>query len=316
MQKVGRYDLPTFFYGHMADSTVSRNVRRIPSGLRWLLVATAGLVAVAGVSWAAGSWIAQPQRHSVGPVPDGWNAQSVEIGSQEGLVRGWYADGKPGSGAVLLLHGVRADRRAMVPRARALHERGYAVLLIDLYAHGESDGDMIGFGPKEAAGIRSALDWMRDRLPSERLGVIGASLGGAGLLLAHQGRPPDAVVLEAVFTSIETAVDNRVRERVGPLAAAVSPLLLGQMPMRLGVAPDQVRPVDHMAQLAAPVLVAGGAEDRYTTQAETEHMFAVAAEPKQLWVVPGAGHVDLYRFAPQAYEAQVFGFLSRYLQKQ
>ena len=91
-----------FFYGHMADSTVSRNVRRIPSGLRWLLVATAGLVAVAGVSWAAGSWIAQPQRHSVGPVPDGWNAQSVEIGSQEGLVRGWYADGKPGSGAVLL----------------------------------------------------------------------------------------------------------------------------------------------------------------------------------------------------------------------
>ena len=43
---------------------------------------------------------------------------------------------------------------------------------------------------------------------------------------------------------------------------------------------------------------------------------AVAAEPKQLWVVPGAGHVDLYRFAPQAYEAQVFGFLSRYLQKQ
>ena len=305
-----------FFYGHMADSTVSRNVRRIPSGLRWLLVATAGLVAVAGVSWAAGSWIAQPQRHSVGPVPGGWNAQSVEIGSQEGLVRGWYADGKPGRGAVLLLHGVRADRRAMVPRARALHERGYAVLLIDLYAHGESDGDMIGVGPKEAAGIRSALDWMRDRLPSERLGVIGASLGGAGLLLAHQGRPPDAVVLEAVFTSIETAVDNRVRERVGPLAAAVSPLLLGQMPMRLGVAPDQVRPVDHMAQLAAPVLVAGGAEDRYTTQAETEHMFAVAAEPKQLWVVPGAGHVDLYRFAPQAYEAQVFGFLSRYLQKQ
>ena len=305
-----------FFYGHMADSTVSRNVRRIPNGLRWLLVASAGLVAVAGVSWAAGSWIAQPQRHSVGPVPGGWNAQSVEIGSQEGLVRGWYADGKPGRGAVLLLHGVRADRRAMVPRARALHERGYAVLLIDLYAHGESDGDMIGFGPKEAAGIRSALDWMRDRLPSERLGVIGASLGGAGLLLAHQGRPPDAVVLEAVFTSIETAVDNRVRERLGPLAAAVSPLLLGQMPMRLGLAPDQVRPVDHMAQLAAPVLVAGGAEDRYTTQAETERMFAVAAEPKQLWVVPGAGHVDLYRFAPQAYEAQVFGFLSRYLQKQ
>lgn len=285
-------------------------------GWRWLGVAAAGLVAVAGVFWAAGSWIAQPQQHPVGPVPEGWNAQAVEIASAEGLVRGWYADGAPGRGSVLLLHGVRADRRAMLPRARALNQRGYAVLLIDLYAHGESEGDMISFGPKEATGVRSALDWLRNRLPGERLGVIGASLGGAGLLLAHQGRPPDAVVLEAVFTRIETAVDNRVRERLGPLSAVVSPLLLRQMPMRLGLAPDQVRPVDHLAKLAAPVLVAGGAEDRYTTQAETEQMFAVAAEPKQLWVVPGAGHVDLYRFASQDYEAQVFGFLSRHLQKQ
>ncbi len=48
--------------------------------------------------------------------------------------------GQKGKGAVLLLHGVRADRREMLNRARFLKEEGYSVLLIDLPSHGESDG--------------------------------------------------------------------------------------------------------------------------------------------------------------------------------
>ena len=290
--------------------------RTLRRGRRWLVAVLAGVMALAVVSWVVGGQIAKPWRHSVGPVPADWNAQAVEIGTRAGVIRGWYAAGQPGGGAVLLLHGVRADRLAMLPRAQALQARGYAVLLIDLYAHGESDGDLITFGPQEAIGIRSAIDWLHTQLPQERIGAIGASLGGAGLLLAQPGRTVDAVVLEAVFSKIESAVDNRVKLRMGPLSTLVSPLLLWQFPLRLGVAADQVRPLDYIARLQSPVLVAGGANDLYTPQAATEAMFAAAPAPKQLWVVPGAGHVDLLEFAPEAYDARVFGFLHRYLQKQ
>ena len=282
-------------------------------GLLGLLVVAA--IAVAVVAWLVGSALTEPLRSaSVAPVD--WPVTTVRLPTDTGgTVDGWIALGQAGRGAVLLLHGVRADRQAMLQRARQLHRQGFGVLLMDLPAHGTSSGDRITFGVAEGAGVRAAMAYLRQQLPGEKLGVIGSSLGGAALLLSHVQPPPDAVVLEAVFPTIEAAVDNRVRSRIGPLASIAVPLLLQQLPWRLGVEPAQLRPIAHIAQLGAPVLVAGGTRDRHTPPDETLQLFDAAQAPKQLWLVDGAAHVDLYAFAPQAYEERVFGFLRQYLQK-
>jgi fermentation-respiration switch protein FrsA (DUF1100 family) len=51
--------------------------------------------------------------------------------------------------------------------------------------------------------------------------------------------------------------------------------------------------------------------DEHTTPAETWALFAKAPEPRQLWMVPGAAHVDLYRVAPEEYRRRVLAFLER-----
>ena len=38
-----------------------------------------------------------------------------------------------------------------------------------------------------------------------------------------------------------------------------------------------------------------------------------AGEPKELWIVPGAGHCDAHYYAQQEYEQRVLGFLSEAL---
>lgn len=287
---------------------------------RWaitvLVLAVAGLALLAASAWLVGSLLSQPQHRVIGDPPADWPARSISVPTDTGgVVKGWMATGQAGHGAVLLLHGVHADRLAMLARARWFHQRGFSVLLIDLPAHGESSGARISFGMAEGAGVRAAMAYLRHSLPGEKIGVIGASLGGAAMLLAQATPQADAVVLESVFPGIAQAVDNRVRLRLGPLADVVTPLLVQQLPWRLQLQPAQLRPIDHIAQLGAPVLVAGGTQDQHTTAAETQQLFAAAQAPKTLWMVEGAGHVDLYRYAPQAYEAQVLGFLSRYLVK-
>ena len=287
---------------------------------RWaitvLVLAVAGLALLAASAWLVGSLLSQPQHRVIGDPPADWPARSISVPTDTGgVVNGWMATGQAGQGTVLLLHGVHADRLAMLARARWLHQRGFSVLLIDLPAHGESSGARISFGMAEGAGVRAAMAYLRRSVPGEKIGVIGASLGGAAMLLAQATPQADAVVLESVFPSIAQAVDNRVRLRLGPLADVVTPLLVQQLPWRLQLQPAQLRPIDHIAQLGAPVLVAGGTQDQHTTAAETQQLFAAAQAPKTLWMVEGAGHVDLYRYAPQAYEAQVLGFLSRYLVK-
>ena len=63
----------------------------------------------------------------------------------------------------------------------------------------------------------------------------------------------------------------------------------------------------------APLLVASGTADHLTTCRETQALFKRASEPKQLWMVDGAAHVDLERFSPDHYWNIVLPFLSAHL---
>ena len=109
---------------------------------RIAIAALAGAVAAAFVIFGAGEALSRPAARLVGDPPMGMRAMSLRLPVPEGQhVSGWFARGRAGAGAVLLLHGVRADRTQMIERARFLATAGYSVLLIDLPAHGESSGD-------------------------------------------------------------------------------------------------------------------------------------------------------------------------------
>src|SRR3954466_1874987 len=118
-----------------------------------------------------------------------------------------------------------------------------------------------------------------------------------------------AAVLEAVYPSIDRAVVNRLRMRIGPLASVTAPLLLLQLQPRIGVAPAELRPVDHIAKLGCPVLVIAGTRDRHTTLADTQMLFAAARDPKELWLIPDAAHVDYLQFAGDVYRSRIVAFL-------
>jgi fermentation-respiration switch protein FrsA (DUF1100 family) len=150
-------------------------------------------------------------------------------------------------------------------------------------------------------------------LPGERIGVIGVSLGAAATVLAYPDPAPDAVVLESMYPTIDEAVADRLELHLGRPARWLAPLLLVQLPLRLGVDPADLRPIDAIGALRAPVFVIAGTEDRHTKLAESQALFDAAAEPRRFWAVPGAAHVDLMGFDRDAYVAQVGAFLDGHL---
>lgn len=293
--------------GPAAADTRARNRRR---GVIAAIVVVLGCPAVL---LATGKWLTAAAHESVGEPPPDLNAVVVEIPGDDGLrVRGWMVRGAPGAGAILLLHGARTDRRDMLDRARFLRRLGYSLLLIDLPAHGESTGPH-RYGAAEARGVAAAVAYLFQALPSENVGVIGVSLGAASLVLSRTDVPLSAVVLESMFPTFREAVTDRLRIFLGPLAAPASGLLLAEAAAFLDIAPDQLRPIAAIARLHAPLLLAAGSIDQYTTLEETKRLYAAAREPKQLWIVPGAAHVDLHAFGARAYEERVSAFLARYL---
>ena len=80
---------------------------------------------------------------------------------------GWFIAGRPGGGAVVLMHGVRGNRLAMLRRARLLHAEGFSVLLFDFQAHGESTGAAHHVRPPRRPG-RCGRRRVRAPAPAER----------------------------------------------------------------------------------------------------------------------------------------------------
>lgn len=276
---------------------------------RWLYLGALAIVAWAGAVIGAGSVLSAPSRAVLGDPPADLHAANVQIGT----LAGWLIAGQPGAGAVLLLHGVRGNRADMLGRARFLARDGYTVLLIDLPGHGESSGDRITFGAREKDGVLAALAWLRAQAPGERIGAIGVSLGAAALVLAHPAPALDAVVLESMYPTIDEAVANRLRSRLGAFGAWSTPLLVRQLPWRLQVAPASLRPVSDIAAMTSPVFIVSGTDDVQTPAVETRRIFAAVQGDKRLWLVKGARHVNLHDYAGPEYERRVGAFLAAHL---
>jgi fermentation-respiration switch protein FrsA (DUF1100 family) len=76
-----------------------------------------------------------------------------------------------------------------------------------------------------------------------------------------------------------------------------------------------MRPIDHIGRIHVPKLLIVGDADRHTPISESLAMYRAAAEPKELWIVHGAEHVDLHRYAVDAYETRVLAFFNHWLRE-
>ena len=283
---------------------------------RWSFVILVVLVLAFGaVSWFVCEALVAPANRPVGPPPGDLSAESINIPSDSGSsLAAWFVPCNNSTATIILLHPVRSNRRSMVGRAKLLRDAGYSTLLVDLQAHGESPGEHITAGFLERHDVAAAVQFVRSQDPDQKIGVVGCSLGGAATLLAAP-LEIDALVLESVYPTITDAIHDRISMRLGPLHYVLAPALLVQLKPRLGISPSQLRPIDNIATVDCPVLVAAGDLDLHTTLAETKRLYNTAVEPKQLVIFNGAAHTDLLTHDPVKYRNDVVGFLDACLRQ-
>src|SRR6059058_3047243 len=154
------------------------------------------------VSWVAGSYLCASRNHSVA-LPGDMDIEQVTFPSGSGTtIYGWLVGPQTNRGIVILQHGIRADKSSLVERARFLAQAGYAVLLFDFQAHGESIGSRITFGYLESRDSQAAVEFVKGRLPGRPVGVIGVSLGAAAAVMARPALDVQALVLEMMYPTV------------------------------------------------------------------------------------------------------------------
>ncbi len=282
------------------------------------------LLAVLGFGiWLARSrayGIVHPGRSPISRLPDSVGIkdyQSVSFLSSDGLtLRGWYAPTKNGA-VVITVHGHGGNREGMLDDAALLTARGYGVLLFDLRNSGESDGQTTTLGLLEVNDVRGAVEFvaMQAGVDASRIGVLGQSMGGATAIMSAARIPQvRAVVAESAYTSLEDNVTNGVRQVAGLPPFPFAPLVIYFGQQAAGLDITAVRPVDDMASISPrPILIVHGELDETIPVANAHRLYEAAGEPKELYVIPNAGHAGLVQAGAEEYVRRVVGFFDQYL---
>lgn len=234
---------------------------------------------VCGVALLLGNRLCAPAMMAV-ERPVDLPIQDVQIESASGsTLAGWLLEADESRGSILLLHGVRANRGDMIGLMRFFHAFHYDVLAIDFQAHGESPGERITFGHLESLDAAAAVDFLWKRDPNGPVFVFGRSLGGASAIMAPYKKQPTALIVEAAFSDIETAIGNRFEMRLGEWGRALTPLLSCQFKPRLGVSAADISPLEAMTNIDEPILIIYGEEDEHCRPAEALALIAAARGP-------------------------------------
>ena len=217
--------------------------------------------------------------------------RQITITTADGLsLLAWYLPPVPeGNHVVLYLHGNAGHIGHRGYRLGPFRRLGWGVLLLEYRGYGGNPGR-----PSEAgllADARAGLAALRAMgfAPSS-IFLWGESLGsGLAVQLAVE-QPVAAVFLEAPYTSI-TAI---ARERFQ--FVPVGWLLLDRF--------DSLRVI---GGVRAPVLVMHGTRDRVIPVAMGRAIYAAAPDPKELWIAPHAGHLDLIEAGAMSVAADFVG---------
>lgn len=278
------------------------------------LAATTATLAVAASRRAARRFTTPDpvETRFITPWELGIEYEDVSFETEDGLrLSGWWLGREDAKRTVISLAGHNSARHHVLGISSALHRDGASVLLFDNRGRGTSEGERVSLGHYERLDASAAVEYALGREPDLPLGIMGFSMGGAvAIMAAARDERVKAVVADSAFASQARLVTYHLRQYVGVLAPAIFRLAKGALHYDI----HEVEPGNDVGKISPrAVMFIHGELDDVTDPQDSVAMYKAAGEPKELWIVEGAGHVDAYFQNRKEYSRRVAAFFEEHL---
>ncbi|MCD8012172.1 MAG: alpha/beta hydrolase [Lachnospiraceae bacterium] len=262
--------------------------------------------------------------------------KTVEITAHDGIrLTGHFHLVENPKRTVIAVHGWRSSwAREFGLIADFLYENGCNVLYIEQRAHGESDGEYIGFGLLERFDLLEWIDWVNAQgsaqgnvqgksqedsqvnsqnqaLSALPIYLFGLSMGAATVLMTAGESLPEnvhGVIADSGYTSPHDewkhVAENNLHYHYKLMEKYVDKLTME----RIGFTSDEYSAIQAMQECRTPVLFIHGTDDTFVPIEMTYENYKACAAPKRLLVVPGAGHCQSYLLEQERYEEELLRF--------
>jgi uncharacterized protein len=217
----------------------------------------------------------------------------VTFKTSDGLtLYGWFLPARgPALGTVVQLHGNAENISTHFTSLAWMPARGFNVFTFDYRGYGGSEGEPTLEGVQ--LDIDAAMQTLlaRSDIDKDRIVMYGQSLGGA-LAAYYVAHSPDrdrlrALVVESAFSGYVDIVREKLADHWFTWPFQWLPQL---------TVDDRFSPLPSMAKISPlPLLVLHGDQDAVVPVQDGKRLYEAALEPKQLWIIPGARHIQTMR---------------------
>jgi uncharacterized protein len=216
-------------------------------------------------------------------------------------------------GSLILLHGISACKEQFWSFAQTISQLGCNAVLIDLRAHGQSEGEFCTFGAKEKYDIAALVSEMEKRGLAKPYGIFGNSLGGAiALQTLAQDQRLSFGIIESTFDTYPHVALEYGADIVQFRSEWLTNHVIAKSGALAGFDPFSVAPVEACKSITCPILMAHGTADEKIPFAFGQRNFeALASRDKRFIPIEGGGHSRLFRQVENHWPDSIRAFITR-----
>lgn len=245
------------------------------------------------------------------------NAQKITLPSADNQTMTATFINNNSNKTVILIHGLYQNRSMSIIYINTYTRLGFNVLLIDLRAHGESDG-IITWGQTEIKDIDLWCDYLRHTKQQNIIGIHGVSLGGAFALL-HSGisiHSADFYIEDSSYSDLKSLYYNHLHNMVQlPTNSKMLDILWAYsqicMYWHTGATLDDLSPQKAVQKAKAPILFLHGDADTLIPPATLYDLYNNCQAPKEMHMFKNSIHAQGITDYPEEYNNVIYNFLQK-----
>ena len=217
---------------------------------------------------------------------------------------------------VILVHGYMGSSYEMSGFAKEYINMGYNVFLIDLRAHGKSEGKYIGMGWKDRLDLKEWINKICTDEPECKIILYGVSMGAATVMMTTGEKLP-----QNVKACIEDCGYSSVYDQFKMMLESIPRFFANFIlissdcvsKIRIGYSYNEASSVKQIKKANIPILFIHGDKDKFVPYIMLGKLYKAANYPKQRLIIENAGHVESAKINSKLYWRTVRRFINKYL---
>ncbi len=245
-------------------------------------------------------------------------SSETEIISRDGLKLKGYEirNGIKSDTWAIVVHGYMSMGIEMVQYAKEFLKCGYNVLIIDLRAHGQSEGTYIGMGWLDHYDLQIWIDKIIEENNNSKIILYGISMGAATVSMTTGEDLPDNVkvcIADCGYTSVWDEFKEHVKKmfKICPTLFLFIASIMSKI--FAGYTFEEASSVKQVSKSNIPTLFIHGTKDGFVPYYMLNIIYRNAKCKKAKLEIENAAHAESANINPEKYWSEINKFIKEYI---